>query len=121
MDIPAREVIGSNAGPPLTMSDVAKIDPKFLVPGTVFTTLTINKNFRTAAHFDAGDGSSTFTDSSLNNTTITSNNSAVQSSTQKKFGSSAFRSTSAVSVARLGAQEMPQTLLLPPAVFPDPT
>lgn len=29
-NIPARELIGSDAGPPLTMSDVAKIDPKFL-------------------------------------------------------------------------------------------
>jgi len=32
-----------------------KIDPRFLVPDTVFTTITVNKNFRTAAHFDAGD------------------------------------------------------------------
>jgi hypothetical protein len=32
-----------------------KIDSKFLVPDTVFTTITVNKNFRTAAHFDAGD------------------------------------------------------------------
>lgn len=32
-----------------------KIDPAFLVPGTVFTTVTVNKTFRTAAHLDAGD------------------------------------------------------------------
>jgi hypothetical protein len=32
-----------------------KIDEKFLVPGTVFTTLTVNNTFRTAAHYDAGD------------------------------------------------------------------
>lgn len=32
-----------------------KIDPAFLVPGTVFTTITVNKTFRTAAHYDAGD------------------------------------------------------------------
>ena len=32
-----------------------KLDPRFLVPGTVFTTITVNKTFRTAAHFDAGD------------------------------------------------------------------
>ena len=32
-----------------------KIDPKFLVPETVFTTVTVNKTFRTACHRDAGD------------------------------------------------------------------
>jgi hypothetical protein len=32
-----------------------KIDPRFLVPDTVFTTITVNKSFRTAAHRDAGD------------------------------------------------------------------
>lgn len=32
-----------------------KLDPNFLVPGTVFTTITVNKTFRTAAHYDAGD------------------------------------------------------------------
>lgn len=32
-----------------------KIDSRFLVPDTVFTTITVNKTFRTAAHFDAGD------------------------------------------------------------------
>jgi hypothetical protein len=32
-----------------------KLDPRFLVPGTVFTTLTVNKSFRTACHTDAGD------------------------------------------------------------------
>jgi len=32
-----------------------KLDPQFLVPETVFTTITVNKNFRTAAHLDAGD------------------------------------------------------------------
>ncbi len=29
-----------------------QIDPKFVVPGTPFTTITVNKNFRTAAHYD---------------------------------------------------------------------
>lgn len=37
-----------------------KLDPKFLVEGTVFTTITVNKNFRTAAHRDAGDLSQGF-------------------------------------------------------------
>jgi len=32
-----------------------KIDSKFLVPETVFTTVTVNKTFRTACHRDAGD------------------------------------------------------------------
>lgn len=32
-----------------------KIDPLFVVPGTPFTTITVNKTFRTAAHRDAGD------------------------------------------------------------------
>ena len=32
-----------------------KLDPKFLVEGTVFTTLTVNHNWRTACHYDAGD------------------------------------------------------------------
>lgn len=31
------------------------IDPKFVVPDTVFTTITVNRSFRTAAHRDAGD------------------------------------------------------------------
>ena len=37
-----------------------KLDQRFLVPGTVFTTITVNKTFRTAAHRDAGDLSSGF-------------------------------------------------------------
>lgn len=32
-----------------------KVDPEFVIEGTVFTTLTVNKSFRTAAHLDAGD------------------------------------------------------------------
>lgn len=32
-----------------------KIDSRFLVPETVFTTITVNKSFRTACHRDAGD------------------------------------------------------------------
>ena len=47
-----------------------KVDPAFLVPGTVFTTITVNKTFRTAAHYDAGD----FTDG-LSNLLVLSNNS----------------------------------------------
>lgn len=34
---------------------VDSIDERFVVPGTVFTTITVNKSFRTAAHRDAGD------------------------------------------------------------------
>lgn len=37
-----------------------KLDPRFLVGNTVFTTITVNKNFRTAAHWDAGDLSTGF-------------------------------------------------------------
>jgi len=32
-----------------------QLDPRFLVEGTVFTTLTVNHNWRTACHRDAGD------------------------------------------------------------------
>jgi hypothetical protein len=46
-----------------------KIDQAFLVPETVFTTITVNKTFRTAAHYDAGD----FTDG-LSNLLVLSNN-----------------------------------------------
>lgn len=45
-----------------------KIDPRFLVPGTVFTTVTVNSNFRTAAHYDAGD-----LNSGLSNLLVVSN------------------------------------------------
>ena len=37
-----------------------KLDPRFVIDNTVFTTLTVNHNFRTAAHFDAGDLSTGF-------------------------------------------------------------
>jgi hypothetical protein len=37
------------------MRAASKIDPAFLVPGTPFTTVTVNKTFRTACHRDAGD------------------------------------------------------------------
>lgn len=33
----------------------ARSSPDFLIPGTVFTTVTMNRNFRTACHRDAGD------------------------------------------------------------------
>lgn len=46
-----------------------KIDPRFLVPKTVFTTVTVNKTFRTACHRDAGD----FTEG-LSNLLVLSNN-----------------------------------------------
>ena len=46
-----------------------KIDPAFLVPETVFTTITVNKTFRTAAHRDAGDFSN-----GLSNLLVLSNN-----------------------------------------------
>ena len=37
------------------MEAAKKLDSRFLVPGTPFTTITVNKTFRTAAHYDAGD------------------------------------------------------------------
>lgn len=46
-----------------------KIDSRFLVPETVFTTVTVNKTFRTACHRDAGD----FSDG-LSNLLVLSNN-----------------------------------------------
>jgi hypothetical protein len=36
-------------------SCIEKIDPSYHVPETVFTTITVNKTFRTGAHRDAGD------------------------------------------------------------------
>ena len=36
-------------------SAIDKLDEGFYVPDTVFTTITVNKTFRTAAHYDAGD------------------------------------------------------------------
>ena len=32
-----------------------KIDPQFIIKDTIFTTVTVNKNFRTALHCDVGD------------------------------------------------------------------
>lgn len=46
-----------------------KIDPRLCVPGTPFTTITVNKTFRTACHRDAGDLSS-----GLSNLLVLSNN-----------------------------------------------
>lgn len=46
-----------------------KVDSRFLVPETVFTTVTVNKTFRTACHRDAGD----FTEG-LSNLLVLSNN-----------------------------------------------
>ena len=37
------------------MKAASKLDKRFLVPETPFTTITVNKTFRTAAHYDAGD------------------------------------------------------------------
>ena len=37
------------------MEAASKIDKGFLVPETPFTTITVNKTFRTACHYDAGD------------------------------------------------------------------
>lgn len=34
------------------MEAASKVDPKFLVPNTPFSTITVNRNFRTAAHYD---------------------------------------------------------------------
>jgi hypothetical protein len=51
------------------MSAARKIDSGFLVPETPFTTITVNKTFRTACHFDAGD-----LNSGLSNLLTLSNN-----------------------------------------------
>jgi Oxygenase domain of the 2OGFeDO superfamily len=51
------------------MEAAKKIDQGFLVPGTPFTTITVNKTFRTAAHYDAGDLTS-----GLSNLLVLSNN-----------------------------------------------
>lgn len=51
------------------MKAAETIDHRFRVPGTPFTTLTVNKTFRTAAHYDAGD----FTQG-LSNLLVLSNN-----------------------------------------------
>lgn len=34
------------------MAAASKIDPRYLVPNTPFSTITVNRNFRTAAHYD---------------------------------------------------------------------
>lgn len=34
---------------------IARTHPDFYIPGTIFTTVTVNKNWRTAVHVDAGD------------------------------------------------------------------
>ncbi len=39
----------------LQLEVVKKTSPDFVIPGTVFTTVTINKDFRTACHRDAGN------------------------------------------------------------------
>lgn len=36
-------------------AEADKLDPRFLIDDTVFTTLTVNHNWRTACHRDAGD------------------------------------------------------------------
>lgn len=51
------------------MEAAKKIDSRFLVPETPFTTVTVNKTFRTACHRDAGD----FSDG-LSNLLVLSNN-----------------------------------------------
>jgi hypothetical protein len=50
------------------MAAAKKIDSRFLIPETPFTTVTVNKTFRTAAHRDAGD-----LDSGLSNLLTLSN------------------------------------------------
>jgi hypothetical protein len=37
------------------MAVVLKTDPWWVIPGTAFTTVTVNRNFRTAVHKDEGD------------------------------------------------------------------
>ena len=44
---------------------VDKLDPRFVVEGTCFTTITVNKNYRTAAHRDGGDLSQGFSNISV--------------------------------------------------------
>ena len=51
------------------MRAARKLDSRFLVPGTPFTTITVNKTFRTAAHYDAGD-----LNEGLSNLLVLSNN-----------------------------------------------
>lgn len=36
-------------------AEIDIISPDFVIPGTVFTTITVNKNWQTAVHQDAGD------------------------------------------------------------------
>ena len=50
------------------MEAAKKLDSRYLVPETPFTTITVNKTFRTAAHRDAGD-----LDSGLSNLLVLSN------------------------------------------------
>ena len=51
------------------MQAASKLDKSYLVPETPFTTITVNKSFRTACHFDAGD-----LNSGLSNLLTLSNN-----------------------------------------------
>jgi hypothetical protein len=51
------------------MEAAKKMDSRFLVPETPFTTITVNKTFRTAAHRDAGD-----LNTGLSNLLVLSNN-----------------------------------------------
>ena len=44
---------------------VDKLDPRFVVEGTCFTTITVNKNYRTSAHRDGGDLSQGFSNISV--------------------------------------------------------
>ena len=39
---------------------VKEMDPKYLIGNSVYSTVTVNKNFRTAAHTDSGDYSDSF-------------------------------------------------------------
>lgn len=50
------------------MEAAKKIDSRYLIPETPFTTVTVNKTFRTAAHRDAGD-----LDTGLSNLLVLSN------------------------------------------------
>jgi hypothetical protein len=51
------------------MEAASTIDPRFVVPETPFTTITVNKTFRTAAHRDAG-----YFSDGLSNLLVLSNN-----------------------------------------------
>jgi hypothetical protein len=51
-DVFEREVFDRYA---VQMEAIRQTPPRYIIPGTVFTTVTVNRNFRTRVHKDAGD------------------------------------------------------------------